>query len=74
MSSKSPIYNKITTRFLPFPESAAKCLEPEAKKEDFKMIKQLGAGTYGKVYLVEHKITKAKYAMKIIDKKNAVRR
>ena len=51
------------------PESAVKGLEHEAKVFDFEILKELGSGSYGKVYLVKHKQTKAEYAIKVIDKK-----
>ena len=38
---------------------------------DFKMLKVLGRGTFGKVCLVQYKLTKKKYAMKIM-KKNII--
>ena len=57
-------------RFLPKPESAEKGLEHEAKITDFEIIKELGSGSFGNVYLVRHKITKAEYAIKAIDKRN----
>ena len=57
------------TRFLPKPESVVKGLEHEAKVFDFEILKELGSGSYGKVYLVKHKQTKAEYAIKVIDKK-----
>ena len=62
--------NKVKSRFLPIPESVAKGLEPEAKITDFQIIKELGAGSFGHVYLVTHKVTKAQYAIKAIDKRN----
>ena len=36
--------------------------------EDFQMIKVLGRGTFGKVFLVRHRETKKIYAMKTIRK------
>ena len=62
--------NNITNRILPISESVKKGLEPESNIDDFKILKILGKGTYGKVFLSEHKITKAKYAIKLIDKMN----
>ncbi len=62
--------NNVRNRFLPKPESAEKGLEHEAKITDFEIIKELGSGSFGNVYLVRHKITKAEYAIKAIDKRN----
>jgi serine/threonine protein kinase len=39
---------------------------------DFEIKKELGIGSYGKVYLVNHKKTKAEYALKIIDKLDTI--
>ena len=62
--------NNVKNRFLPLPETVAKGLEPEPKITDFQIIKELGAGSFGHVYLVTHKATKAQYAIKAIDKRN----
>ena len=62
--------NHVKNRFLPLPESVTKGLEPEPKITDFQIIKELGAGSFGHVYLVKHKVTKAEYAIKAIDKRN----
>ena len=64
--------NNVTNRFLPIPESVAKGLESEPKISDFNFIKELGSGSFGRVLLVTHKITQAKYAIKAIDKRNKV--
>ena len=63
-------FNTVRIRFLPLPESAAKGLEHEAKITDFEILKELGSGSFGNVYLVRHKETKAEYAIKAIDKRN----
>ena len=63
--------NKVTNRFLPISESVKNGLERESKIDDFKIIKILGSGSFGKVLLSEHKITKVKYAIKQIDKMNS---
>ena len=60
----------IKNRFLPQNESVAKGLEPETRIQDFNIKKELGSGAFGRVYLVEHKITKVSYAIKAIDKRN----
>ena len=62
--------NNVLNRFLPIPESVAKGLEPEPKITDFDFIKELGVGSFGRVILVSHKRTQAKYAIKAIDKRN----
>ena len=65
-----PKINKVKNRFLPIPEAVLKNLEPEPKISDFEILKELGAGSFGRVYLVTHKQTKAQYAIKAIDKRN----
>ena len=62
--------NEVKNRFLPIPESVKQGLEPEPKITDFTITKELGAGSFGHVYLVTHKKTKATYAIKAIDKRN----
>ena len=62
------LLNDVKNRFLSLPKSAVEGLEHEPKKEDFNFIKELGSGAFGTVYLVSHKKTKAKYALKAIDK------
>jgi aurora kinase len=62
--------NNVKSRFLPMPESAVKGLEHEAKITDFEILKELGSGSFGNVYLVKHKETKAEFAIKAIDKRN----
>ena len=56
-------------RFLPITKSVELGLEPEPKISDFKLIKELGTGSYGRVLLVQHNKTKARYALKAIDKR-----
>ena len=70
MSAPKIEKNNVKNRFLPLPETVAKGLEPEPKITDFQIIKELGAGSFGHVYLVTHKGTKAQYAIKAIDKRN----
>ena len=70
MNITKPILNNVRNRFLPISESVSKLLEPEPKIQDFEKIKELGVGSFGKVFLVTHKKTKAQYAIKAIDKKN----
>ena len=68
-STKQVIKNKVSNRILPIAQSVLKGLEPEPKISDFNIIKELGSGTYGRVFLAEHKLTLAKYAIKTIDKR-----
>ena len=70
MTSKKPELNSVKSRFLPKPQSALKCLEPEPNIKDFDIIKELGCGSFGRVFLARHKKTKVQYAIKAIDKKN----
>ena len=70
MSSNKVEKNNVKSRFLPISESVAKGLEPEPKITDFQIVKELGAGSFGHVYLVTHKVTKVQYAIKAIDKRN----
>jgi aurora kinase len=62
--------NNVANRFLPIPENVLRGLESEPKISDFILLKELGAGSFGRVLLVQHKITQAKYAIKAIDKRN----
>ena len=66
------LINTPNKRFLPIPESVKKHLEPEPKFTDFTVLRQLGSGSFGHVLLVQHKITKALYSLKIIDKRNKI--
>ena len=68
-STKKVIKNNVSNRILPISQSVLKGLEPEPKISDFNIIKELGSGTYGRVFLAEHKLTLAKYAIKTIDKR-----
>ena len=64
--------NDVENRFLPLPRNAVEEYEPEPKISDFEFIKELGVGSFGKVYLVYHKKTKHKFALKSIDKLDEV--
>ena len=68
-TKNKPMKNNVLNRFLPVPETVAKGLEPEPKITDFKLIKELGVGTFGRVLLVQHNATQAQYAIKAIDKR-----
>ena len=70
MNLNKIVLNNVKNRFLPIPESASKGYEPEPQISDFEFIKELGNGTFGRVFLVYHKKTNVKYAIKAIDKKN----
>ena len=69
-SVNQPKINNVSNRFLPIAESVTKNLEAEPKITDFNILKELGAGSFGRVLLVQHKVTQAKYAIKAIDKRN----
>ena len=70
MNSNRIEINKIDNRFLPIPESTIKGYELEPKIRDFEIIREIGAGSFGRVFLARHKHTRVKYAIKAIDKKN----
>ncbi|CAI6365325.1 unnamed protein product [Macrosiphum euphorbiae] len=44
-----------------------------AALEDFDRIKTLGTGSFGRVMIVQHKVSKEYYAMKILDKQKVVK-
>ena len=68
VENNNSLLNDVKNRFLSLPLSAVEGLEHEPQITDFEFIEELGIGTFGKVDLVSHKITKAKYAIKYIDK------
>ena len=68
MKGNLSLLNDVKNRFLSLPISSVAGLEHEPQISDFEFIKKLGIGTFGKVDLVSHKKTKAKYALKYIDK------
>ncbi|XP_069783774.1 cAMP-dependent protein kinase catalytic subunit alpha-like isoform X4 [Narcine bancroftii] len=51
----------------PWVEENTACLD------DFERTKTLGTGSFGRVMLVKHKVTKEHYAMKILDKQKVVK-
>ena len=65
---KNVTKNNVLNRFLPITKSVNLGLESEPQISDFKILKELGSGTFAKVLLVEHKKTNAYYALKVIDK------
>ena len=64
------ICNKISKRYLKLSESVELGLEPEPYISDFIIQKELGRGSFGKVFLATHKNTKVNYALKVINKNN----
>ena len=66
------LLNDVKNRFLSLPRNATEGYEQEPVISDFECLKELGIGSFGKVYLVYHKVTKAKYALKTIDKLDEV--
>ena len=60
--------NEVTNRFLPLSKSVQNNLENEVQISDFEILKILGQGSFGKVFLSKHKKTNAIYAIKVIDK------
>ena len=70
MNSNKSTFNNVKNRFLPMPQSALKGLEPEPKIKDFEILKELGCGSFGRVFLARHLKTKVLYAIKAIDKQN----
>ena len=70
MNSNKPELNIVKNRFLPIPQSVLKGLESEPKIKDFQLVKELGCGSFGRVFLARHIKTKALYAIKAIDKQN----
>ena len=70
MNTTKKEFNNVKNRFLPKPQSVVKGLEPEPKIKDFEIIKELGCGSFGRVFLARHIKTHVLYAIKAIDKKN----
>ena len=70
MSSNKIEMNNVKNRFLPKPQSVLKGLESEPKIKDFEIVKELGCGSFGRVFLARHIKTKVLYAIKAIDKQN----
>ena len=66
------ILNPVRNRFLPLSESVRLGLEPEPKITDFKKKKEIGSGSFGRVYLATHIKTNVDYAIKVIDKRNKI--
>ena len=70
MNSNKVELNNVKNRFLPKPQSVLKGLESEPKIKDFELVKELGCGSFGRVFLARHIKTKVLYAIKAIDKQN----
>jgi len=69
-NKKKVTLNNVKSRFLFIPPSVEAGLEPEAKIDDFKITKELGEGSFGRVLQVTHRATGKIYAIKAIDKRN----
>ena len=70
MNTNKKELNNVKNRFLPKPQSVLKGLEPEPKIKDFEILKELGCGSFGRVFLARHLKTRVLYAIKAIDKKD----
>ena len=64
--------NNVINRLLPLTKSVELGLESEPEMADFNVLKELGEGSFGKVLLVQHKKTNAKYALKVVDKQHVL--
>ena len=69
LKDKNVTINNVLYRLLPITKSVELGLEPEPKKTDFKFLKELGSGSFGRVFLVQHNKTNAQFALKTIDKR-----
>ena len=68
-TQKKMVKNNVINRFLPIAQTVLQGLEREPKITDFTIIKELGVGSFGRVFLVRHNVTQALYAIKAIDKR-----
>ena len=64
--------NNVGNRLLPLTQSVELGFESEPEMADFNVLKELGEGSFGKVLLVQHKKTNAKYALKVVDKQHVL--
>ena len=71
-NNSSKFLNNVKNRYLPLPRSVIEGYEQEPNMSDFETIKQLGYGSFGKIFLVIHKKTRAKYALKKINKTDEI--
>ena len=62
MNINKIILNDVKNRFLPIPKSTINSDNHEPKITEFEIIKELGEGSFGRVFLVVHKKTKIKYS------------
>ena len=69
LKNKNVTINNVLYRLLPITKSVELGLESEPKKTDFTFLKELGSGSFGRVFLVQHKKTNAQFALKTIDKR-----
>ncbi len=70
---KNVTKNNVLNRLLPLNKSVELGLESEQKISDFKILKELGTGSFGEVLLVQHNKTNALYALKVIDKRQLLK-
>ncbi|KNC30597.1 hypothetical protein FF38_11951 [Lucilia cuprina] len=56
------------------PPAAAAAPQPIPNEQDFDIVKLISNGAYGAVYLVKHKTTRQRFAMKKINKNNLILR
>ena len=68
-TQKKIVKNNVINRFLPISQTVLNGLEREPKITDFTILKELGIGSFGRVFLVKHNATQALYAIKAIDKR-----
>ena len=57
-SNKRIITNPVKNRFLPLSDAVLLGLEPEPKKTDFIIKREIGSGSFGRVYLASNIKTK----------------
>ena len=69
MNSNKPELNNVKNSFT-YPSKCFKRPESESKIKDFQIEKELGCGSFGRVFLACHIKTKALYEIKAIDKQN----
>lgn len=65
----SPASSPLTASFKRQPRSIPVSSIPGLKLEDFQLVKPIGSGRFGKVFLSRHKTTKTIYALKKMSKR-----